>query len=185
MTKEGRVVALALTTIFMYGLSMFLTHGTFIFPFPLNEVIFFIATLLIGYESYKSEKLLTIFFGLFAISKLFSGTFIWSFFTSHQVIEKIANSPTTDISRLLSLVLVIILFYLTFKKGKGDWVKNSFLIPTLMLTLSAIFSWYWLEIITFGMLFIFALYHLKSHKIFNLWILLFVLELVKFWHLMV
>ena len=40
MSKEGRVIALAILTIFIYAFSILLQKGAFIFPFPLTNASF-------------------------------------------------------------------------------------------------------------------------------------------------
>lgn len=45
MTREERTVLLAMLVPIAFGAIMYVEQGSFIFPFPLNEVVFFIASI--------------------------------------------------------------------------------------------------------------------------------------------
>ena len=59
MTKEVRVLFLTVLTLVFYAVSIFLSQGAFIFPFPLNELILLVVSMpepmpLILYSRYMS-----------------------------------------------------------------------------------------------------------------------------------
>ena len=70
MTKEVKIVVLAVLTLVMYATSIFLKDGgAFVFPFPLNPFVFFVVAAQIAFwnKQYKAIATLTFATGLFGI----------------------------------------------------------------------------------------------------------------------
>ncbi len=112
MTKETRLIFLSVLTVLFYALSIYLSQGAFIFPFPLNEAILFIIALQFGYWNRKKIKLslLIIAVGLFS----FLGNEVyWSFVLSDQQMYQFSESIATDIFKLIAAFALLVFGFLT------------------------------------------------------------------------
>jgi len=117
MTKEARLIFLTALTIVFYALSIYLSQGAFIFPFPLNEAILLIVAVQFSYwhraKSFLSLLILSI--GLFS----FLGNEIyWSFVLSDIQMHQFSEGIYTDVFKLLAALSILILAFLTLKTQK-------------------------------------------------------------------
>ena len=183
MSKEGRVIALAILTIFIYAFSILLQKGAFIFPFPLNEIIFFISAIAIAIQQYKNDKLLSVLFPIVGFTFVLSSEFYWAIFYNSQQMEVFSNSLVTDLFKIIFYLGVISLIYLSFKELKSKLVEIGFIVSILVIVLSLILGNQFIEIVSLFIVFLISIKRLEVRPILNLWILLFVLEVTKLWSL--
>jgi hypothetical protein len=80
MTREERTVLLAMLVPIAFGAIMYVEHGTFIYPFPLNEVVFFIASIAFAIRTQLFYRTKSIFSLGFAFLNLIGTDFFWTFF---------------------------------------------------------------------------------------------------------
>ena len=88
-------------------MSLYIEHKTLIFPFPLNESLFFLVSLYFLYRNHvalKTVGILAIASGFFA---LLSNQFFWSFFLDGERLERLFNSGLTDFFRLLFFIFLL------------------------------------------------------------------------------
>ena len=190
MTQEGKTVTLASTTVFMYGLVSYLQFNQVIFPFPLNEIIFLIASVLFARIHFKnSPKTISLIIALGLLNVL-SYEFYWNIFLSNDNMLSFSKSSATDIFKLFYYIGLIAWIISTFNEIEINFRKYFSLLPITLLLTGSIFSEeftpFYSQIIillSISFVFIFVFSKLKQFPIQYLWILLFILELTKVWSL--
>jgi hypothetical protein len=133
MNREERTAFLGVLIPVVYGSWGFIEKGTFIFPFPLNELIFFTITFQFLIWHLKSEK---IKYGLFFCTALFglvSSDFFWTIFFDGKSYEQLMLSPLTDIFKLIHLVGIGICLTLEIKNDSRYKLLLFICIPALFL----------------------------------------------------
>ena len=190
MTQEGKTVTLASTTVFMYGLVSYLQFNQVIFPFPLNEIIFLIASVLFARIHFKnSPKTISLIIGLGLLNVL-SYEFYWNIFLSNDNMLSFSKSSATDIFKLFYYIGLIAWIISTFNEIEINFRKYFSLLPITLLLTGSIFSEeftpFYSQIIillSVSFVFVFVFSKLKQFPIHYLWMLLFILELTKVWSL--
>lgn len=190
MTKEGKTVTLAALTVFMYGLTSFLQFKQVIFPFPLNELIFFIATIVFAKDHLKNNPKtmsLILVLGLFHILSL---EFYWNIFLSNERMLSLSQSSITDYLKVGYYIGIIAWIITTFNQVEVNFKKYLSLLPiTLVLAGSilneqlTIFYSQLLLFLSYGSVVILLFPKIKHFPFLYLWVLLFILELTKVWSL--
>ena len=183
MSKEGRVIALAILTIFIYAFSILLQKGAFIFPFPLNEIIFFISALAISFHQFKKEKILSVLFPVVGCLCVLSSEFYWAIFFNAQQMEAFSNSLATDLFKIFFFIGLISLICFSFKEMKNKLVSIGLVFSILGIIISLIIGHQFIEIASLLIVSVISIKRLAEKPILNLWILLFVLEITKLWSL--
>jgi hypothetical protein len=190
MTQEGKTVTLASTTVFMYGLVSYLQFNQVIFPFPLNEIIFLITSVLFARIHFKnSPKTISLIIALGLLNVL-SYEFYWNIFLSNDNMLSFSKSSATDIFKLFYYIGLIAWIISTFNEIEINFRKYFSLLPITLLLTGSIFSKeltpFYSQIIIFLstiFVFVFVFSKLKQFPIHYLWMLLFILELTKVWSL--
>jgi hypothetical protein len=124
--SEKRVVLLTALTLGMYSMSLYVEHQALIFPFPLNESLFFLVALYFFYRNHATHRtigILAISTGFFA---LLSNQFFWSFLLDGAQIERLFNSGLTDFFRLMFFILLLCWAIVTANSDEGAskfWYK--------------------------------------------------------------
>ena len=190
MTKEGKTVTLAALTVFMYGLTSFLQFKQVIFPFPLNELIFFIATIVFAKDHLKNNPKtmsLILVLGLFHILSL---EFYWNIFLSNERMLRLSQSSITDYFKVGYYIGIIAWIITTFNQVEVNFKKYLSLLPiTLVLAGSilneqlTIFYSQLLLFLSYGSVVILLFPKIRHFPLLYLWVLLFILELTKVWSL--
>jgi hypothetical protein len=190
MTKEGKTVTLAALTVFMYGLTSFLQFKQVIFPFPLNELIFFIATIVFAKDHLKNNPKtmsLILVLGLFNILSL---EFYWNIFLSNENMLSLSQSSITDYFKVGYYIGIIAWIITTFNQVEVNFKKYLSLLPiTLVLAGSilneqlTIFYSQLLLFLSYGSVVILLFPKIKHFPLLYLWVLLFILEFTKVWSL--
>jgi hypothetical protein len=109
MNRDVKTLFLVALTLILYALSIFISSGVFVFPYPINPFIFFVIALLFAYRHGKKRKkrgmaILVILVGLFGI--LSSGV-LWDLLLS---IESIENLFAHDKAQWLKIIYGILIF---------------------------------------------------------------------------
>jgi hypothetical protein len=190
MTKEGKTVTLAALTVFMYGLTSFLQFKQVIFPFPLNELIFFIATIVFAKDHLKNNPKtisLILVLGLFNILSL---EFYWNIFLSNEHMLRLSQSSITDYFKVGYYIGILAWIITTFNQVEVNLKKYlSFLPITLVLAGSILneqLTIFYSQLILFlgyGSVVILLFTKIKQFPLLYLWVLLFILEFTKVWSL--
>lgn len=130
MTKEGRVAFLAILTVALYTLSVFISYKKLLFPFPLFDVILWIVvvtTFVIQIKSTSNSQFKwgSYFYLIFVNLKLFSNAFVLSFFIPFKGTELYVDSLGIQFVKFIALICLIlscILWVSVEKKRKMIWI---------------------------------------------------------------
>ena len=190
MTKEGKTVTLAALTVFMFGLTSFLQFKQVIFPFPLNELIFFIATIVFAKDHLKNNPKtisLILVLGLFHILSL---EFYWNIFFSNERMLQISQSSITDYFKIGYYTGIIAWIITTFNHVEVNFKKYLSLLPITLVLAGSILNEqltiFYSQLILFlgyGSVVILLFTKIKQFPLLYLWVLLFILEFTKVWSL--
>lgn len=184
MTKEGKAVTTASLIVFLYGLTSFLQFKQFIFPFPLNEIIFFIVILYFTKIHYKESPLTCLLIFLTALCNVLSSEVYWNIFLSTETMLWLSNSIITDIFKLLYQVGIIIWMIVTFIQTGSS--ENKYYLGLIPISLLITGNFYLNMLVGFSsilFLFIYSIIKIRESPLLYLWILLFILESTKVWSL--
>jgi hypothetical protein len=179
MTKEVRLLFLATLTLTFYAISIYLTQGSIIFPFPLNGIILLIISIQFAYWHWRNKIPALFILGISIFGFLGSEVY-WSFILEDQKMYQFSSLPVTDIFNLLSALCVVGFAIYTLLAQKNNFAKFcSILFVILYISsityLPSVFLFYGLISMTISVL-IQAVY--KPFHLF--WILLLILESTKF-----
>lgn len=179
MTREVRTLFLGILTLVVYAASIFISQGSFIFPFPLNEFIFLavsIQFLFLNWKKNRGPGLLAISAGICGV---LSTQFFWTFILSQERMIEFMKGLTTDYFLLAFYALIVV-------AGVGTMLKQKKGIP---LILSAMFLLAFVAgvLLNHSLLLLIAyacmIASTQVKKVYVpyhlLWVLLFVLELTK------
>lgn len=95
MTREIRTLFLAGLTLVIYAVSIFLDKGAFLFPFPLNEVLFLAISIQFFYWNRRpiAPGIISILAGLLWV---LSNQFFWEIILPHEQTASFLAGSTTD-----------------------------------------------------------------------------------------
>ena len=104
MTREGQILFLAVLTLVVYAASIYLEKGMLLFPFPLNEIVFFIVALQFAWWNRTRTAIYIV-----VVSTLWvlSTPFFWSLVYGHQMMEAWSKNLLTDYFLLSFYMLVL------------------------------------------------------------------------------
>ena len=108
MTRQERTIAIAVLIPFVYGLQIYFTQGSFILPFPLNEIIFFVVAVIFSIRLYKFRFLESAFSLAFAFFQLLSSDTFWSFAIPQDALTSLSDGPLIGLFSIISFTLLII-----------------------------------------------------------------------------
>jgi hypothetical protein len=185
MSREGKIISIAILTVFLYALGIFFQKGAFIFPFPLNEIIFLFATFSIGYTNFKTEKVLFSVFLCLGICHLFSNEFYYAIVLDTEAMQNLSKSLFTDIFLVVYYIGLLATIVLTINKiNSSIWIKGIGVLAFISMFFGMILGNALFDIVGLFLMIPFVFKYVERLPILNLWTLLFVLEVTKFWSLM-
>lgn len=179
MTREEKTVFLAVLVPLLFGGMMLFEKGSFIIPFPLNESIFLIVSVLFAFRVGKHFKAKSIFSVAFAFFNLLSTEFFWSFFIPQQSLYDLTESGTLDLLKLFSAILLIIWAGITLVKGKDVFSNLLFVLFIALYAGGLIFQLAPLEVLATLIPFV-SIFKYRDHFPYHLlWLLLSILSTMK------
>ena len=107
MTREVRALFLAVLTLLVYAVSIFVTSGALIFPFPLNEFIFLALSLQFLWWNHTAGKWIGLYATVAGLCAVFSTQFFWSFIYGNETLAFLIETPITDFFLLGFYVLLL------------------------------------------------------------------------------
>lgn len=134
MTREGRTVAIAGLTFFMFALSIFMEHGAFVFPFPLNEFVLLVVSFLFTIWHPRKGGLPYLFLAS-ALASVFGTQFLWEIVFSLPELEQFMSYTVVDWARLMAS-LFLIAAMLVFLNSYRKWYFK-----TIVLFCSGFYIW--------------------------------------------
>ena len=140
MATEKRTIFLACVTLTVYALSGLFQQGKFLYPFPLNEFIFFGISTYIAIRNFNQQKILYSLLVFAAISFVASKTYNWNLILSSESMERLDHGYTTDVFYVLFYgVLSTLTFHLTKNNLKRVHLP-TYLSSILLILLGSIFG---------------------------------------------
>lgn len=149
MIREERTVFLTVLTFVVYASLQWLEKGSFLFPFPLNEIVIFGIFCYFLIINKSSRTKLSFFLGLVLFFKMVSQQFFWTLFLTNDSLEILYSSLWTD-GFYLCYGLSFILFsyyFLSKKEGGNFWLVFTFCI--LVFLVGIVINQPMLELISF------------------------------------
>jgi hypothetical protein len=135
MIREERTSFLAGLTLVIYAFIQWIEKGSFLFPFPLNElVVFFVFIYFLFLSKWKINRINSLL-GVSLFFKLLSQQLIWSFFLSNESLDVLYSGIWTDLFYLLYAIfwLGFSSFYLRSTENKISYVIiGSILFPFIV-----------------------------------------------------
>ena len=135
MIREERSVLLSILTLIGFSFLIYLEFGTFIYPFPLNEVVFLIVSLQFMWWHFRDHGLHLITVVLTAIFGLLASSFFWSIFMDHDSWELLYHGIWLDVFKLGNLIGMLIWMSMSLRLLIKNNVKRSWtiLFPCLLI----------------------------------------------------
>ncbi len=140
MATEKRTIFLACVTLTVYALSGLLQQGKFLYPFPLNEFIFFGISTYIAIRNFNQQKILYSLLVFAAISFVASRSYNWNLFLSSESMERLDHSYTTDVFYLLFYGILSTLTYKLAKNNSHQIHLTTYFSSILLILLGSIFA---------------------------------------------
>jgi hypothetical protein len=180
MSKEQRAVFIGILITLVYALTMWIEKGVFLYPFPLNEFIFFVVAALFIRLNYSKNSTISLIAGITALFYLLSSPFFWGFFFDEIKLDIFLEAGIYDLLKFLHSTSVIfwMIFTLNGIQGKKRYLYYAILAPVFVLSLFVLPQ----ELGLLGILsaaIISLIYGLKK-PFDSLWVLFSYLSLMKF-----
>lgn len=115
MTRELRTITLALLTLVIYALINFIQHGAFVFPTPLNPVLFGIISLYLGVLHFKPFKYSFTVLAL-GFTALLSSSFIQEIILPAEKMHAFYDSMAPDLIKICHSFILVLFAFLQLNK---------------------------------------------------------------------
>lgn len=139
MIREERAVLLGILTLIGFAFLVFLEFGSFIYPFPLNEIVYLIVSIQFFIWNRREYGLVSSLFVGAAISALLASEFFWSLFVDQETWELLYHGFWLDIFKLMNLAIILILIFFSLRTVISNVYSRSWtlLIPITLFIASA------------------------------------------------
>lgn len=152
MTNTGKVVSIAVLTVFLLGFSNYIQQGSFIVPFPFISEFLFVTILGLFVYMHKPWTRLNSYLSLFALFGVLSGRFLWEIVLDFDHLVYLFES--TYFIEVFKAIQYLALSLVIFEMAQSQhntllkWAHFSaifLLISTLLLNASNfLIAWYFL-----------------------------------------
>lgn len=176
MTRETRTIFVSVLTLILFAVSIFISQGSLIFPFPLNEFVFLAVAVQFFFWNSKTHSVAGITAVIGGIFAVLSTQFFWTFFFSPEEMLEFMAGLTTDYLQVGFYLIVLFAIVATLLRQKNTL---AILLSTLSLIPFVLAAWsnnslffllaYGLMVASTQVKTVYAPYHL-------LWVLLLALE---------
>lgn len=183
MTKEGKAVSKAVLTVSIYALTSYFSLGKSIFPFPLNELIFFVVTIYFARLHFKGKPLQVSITLLVGLLGMLSSEFYWEIIFDSEKMTYISENAIPVKFELAYYLALIAWMVFTFAENQSEKIQFLSLLPIAILVTGVYYGIPLSEVAALLILCVYSIFTVKQNPLLNLWILLFILECTKLWHL--
>lgn len=184
MSKENRSIFLVALTYVAFASIGLIRNGSFLFPFPLNELVFFILFLRFAFW-HRKERLSILLVGIAASASLLSSSFFWEIILSTTDQAQLFQSTFTDWTALLTGMALLAWSIYTGIQQNQLTAKTVAWMGALLLLLQMIYPWEYTPLLAFVFLSISSYLAPSNLRFQTLWRLLAFLELAKWISLLV
>lgn len=180
MRSENRSILLLVLTLIIYAVSSKINSGVFIFPFPLNELLFLGLTIYFTFQNYFLDKGAAIIVNVAAFLGVISGIHNWAFVLSDESLAKLDSGVWIDLLKI-AYGIVLLLWFFVSTQFKIDVRKISIqLFGASALIVGFVFN-VQLFVLAFALFAIFILVlERQLIGINKLWIVFTILEFTRF-----
>jgi len=178
MTREERSVSLAILTLIVYSVFMYLEKGSILFPYPLNEVIFLIISTQFFWWNRHIPGKIFLYPAVSALVNLLSTQFFWSLWLDGIQMELLTTGPLLDILKLIYFVLLGIWAINTVRMFPNSTMLHGILAALLFL-IPTIFPIPWVELVPLSAIVLYTTRYKSQNSNHLLWILLCTLQIMK------
>ena len=127
MTREERAVAIAGLTFFLFGLSIFMSDGSFVAPWPLNEFSVLVVSFLFMVWHLRAGALPYLFFASSLAGVLGSYVFWETVLSVHQFETFFLEYTVVDWARVVSAIFLVV-GMLVFLGGYRQWYLKGLVV---------------------------------------------------------
>lgn len=178
MTREERSVSLAILTLIVYSVFMYLEKGALLFPYPLNEAIFLIISFQFYWWNRHTPGKLFLYPAVSALFNLLSTQFFWSLWLDGVQMELLTAGPLLDILKLIYFLLLGIWAIHTVRLFPNSTILHG-VVTAFLFLLPAVFPIPLVELLPLVIMTIFATHYKSQNTNHLLWILLCALQIMK------
>lgn len=178
MTREERSVSLAILTLIVYSVFMYLEKGALLFPYPLNEAIFLIISFQFFWWNRQKPGYLYLLPFAGAIINMLSTQFFWSLWFDSVQMEKLTQGPVLDMLKLIYFLVLGSWALVSVRSINGTTILHGILTGVLFL-LPVVFPNPLTELIPLIIMAFYATRHKNQNTNHLLWILLCALQTMK------
>lgn len=135
MIREVRIVTLAILVLLAYSTFIFIDQGSFIFPFPLNEIVFLIVSFQFFLWNRKKSPVLSWMFLLSSFIGMLTSQFFWTMVYDAAHLENFYESIVPDLILLtfyLSLLVTVCYYFVSSKLRQKAVLLILCLIPIVL-----------------------------------------------------
>jgi hypothetical protein len=170
-------------TLLLYGLNTFFQTGTLVFPFPLNELFFIIAAIIIASLSFKEDIKLSVIGVVIGLFGVLSQEFYWSLVFSAEKMQVFSNGITKDLFLIGYYLSVLVWIVFIFNKTRFN--KSYFILISLILVylFSVLYEVKIVELLVYISTTLLMIKDVNRFPVLNLWVLHLVLFISKYWSL--
>lgn len=172
---------MGILSVFFYAGNFFLTHGKWIFPFPLNEIIYAVTASIIAWN-YRNEFVIqTRLLALTGFLLLVSNVEYWQLVFDVPMMQQFVDSVFPDLLQLISKLSL--LSFINFSNERRKIVSFNSVIMIMFLS-GLLLNITWIELIAISLTIGINFKQLDLKPYLNWLILYLVLEATKLWSLM-
>jgi hypothetical protein len=152
MTNTGKVVSIAVLTVFLLGFSNYIQQSVFIVPFPFISEFLFVTILGLFVHTHKPWTKLNSYLAVFAISGVLSGRFLWEIILDFdQLVYLFESTYFIEVFKAIQYLALSLVIFELARCQKNNAMKLAhfsaifLLILTLLLNASNfLIAWYFL-----------------------------------------
>lgn len=152
MTRESKTLLLLSLTYLLYATSIFLSQGTFIFPFPLNGFALFVITLQLAWW-HKNEPPYAFTVTLIGLSSLIASPPFWEIWLSNESLLHLEEINFYSIVYLIHLMLIIVYLFISLMQFKDAMLITISLIATTGIIIGFLLASYLVLSLSFLLIF--------------------------------
>ncbi len=174
MTKEIKSIFLVGVTLLLYGVSILISNGAFLFPYPLNPFIFLVISSQFVLWHPKKPIAWIIFFS--ATMHSLSSMVLWEIILPQHRLTTFVDSPWIDLFQIFYGIGIICWGLLTIRNQKKTLIRLITFIGYLLFTYAELQQFNFISLASVSLVFIMTLLSKSSSPFHLMWLLLAMLK---------
>lgn len=136
MNREQKTIAVSILTVFLLGLSNYMQKGSFIFTFPINELLFLTVSIYFAWFNFRENKSIYVLVLALALAELLSEQYNLEFILNTDQLRFYDTYGIGDWFKLLAQFLLTIIAFLFLKNTGWKYYPLWFLLFLAPIVLS-------------------------------------------------